>query len=190
MTFIAQNCFRTVRGTALSGLLVGFAEALAYGLAFAVYAIARSSLQIGVVLAPSEGLWGTLAANAFSLLLAILVFTLLFGIGAAILEIVMLLLNYELLALLNPQHFSMRAAWIGLITSGILVVAILLFVQRSLGSYFDALWPSGFFFWLGLPSLIFIGVNSWLSWQFGNYRQADRGLRMLQKGELRIHAVH
>ncbi|MCX6045134.1 MAG: hypothetical protein NT075_08470 [Chloroflexi bacterium] len=39
----------------------------------------------------------------------------------------------------------------------------------SLGSYFDALWPMGYLFWLGLPSLIFVGATTWISWQLAGH---------------------
>lgn len=108
MSFLTQNCFHTLRGTALSGLLVGFDEVLIYSLAFALYAIARSSIHIGTILSPTEGLVGALIANAFSLLMAILGFCLLFGIFAAVLETSTLLLIYGLAVQLNPQGFQQR----------------------------------------------------------------------------------
>lgn len=188
--FLRQNCFRTVRGTAFSGLLLGLSEVLIYGLVFGIYATVRSSIQIGRVLALQEGLVGTLLANALSLFMAILMFTLLLGIGAAIIEAITLLLVYALSALFNPQGFQTRGLWIGLTTSGVLVAVILGLVQQSLGIYFAALWPSGYFFWLGLPSLLFMSVNGWLSWWFSHDRQMGQKIARPQRSELRTHAAH
>ena len=66
MNTITQNCFRTVRGTLLSGLRLGFGLTLIYSAAFAFYAIVRSSWHIVASLPVAEGLVGTLVANAFA----------------------------------------------------------------------------------------------------------------------------
>jgi hypothetical protein len=169
MTFFAQRCFHTVRGTGVSGAILGFTLAVAFGAVFALYAILRSSLQIALILSAGEGLWATLAANAFSLLIPILSFTLLLGIVAALLQSMALLLVYGFTALLNPYRSPARAAWIGLITAVILASGVQFAIQRRLGIYFDALWPMGYLFWLGLPSLIFVGATTWISWQLAGH---------------------
>lgn len=190
LRYLTQHCFHTLRGTALSGLLVGLCEVLLYSLAFVLYAIVRSSIQIGAVLAPNEGLIGLLIANAFSLLMAVLGIGPMLGLFAAVIETITAVLMYELSVFFNPAGFRGRGAWIGLLTAGLMAVAILLFVQQSLGSYFAALWPSGYFFWLGLPTLIFIGTNGWLGWRFSNNQRTEQPVRMPQKRELRPHAIH
>jgi len=190
LRYLTQNCFHTLRGTALSGLLVGFWEVLLYSLAFVLYAIVRSSIQIGAVLAPNEGLIGILIANAFSLLMAVLGIGLMLGLFAAVIETITVVLMYELTAFFNPAGFRGRGAWIGLLTAGLMVIAILFFVQQSLGSYFAALWPSGYFFWLGLPSFIFIGTNGWLGWRFSTSHRTEQPVRMPQNRELRPHTMH
>ncbi len=165
MTRVTQRCFCTVRGTAWCGVCGGMGLALGYSLLFLIYAIVRSSLQIGASVALGEGLFGTLLANAFALFMAVLGFALLFGVIAAISEGAILLLVYAVLIRFNPQHSPVRAAWIGLFTASIPAVALVIFIQQSLGSYFAALWPTGFFFWLGFPGLLFVGMTTWLSWQ-------------------------
>lgn len=165
MKALTQTCFRSLRGTAWCGITVGFSLVLGYSLLFLVYAIGRSSVQITASLSVREGLVGTLIANAFALLMAVLGFALLFGVIAALGEALLLLIIYGLSALFNPQQLPGRAAWIGLIATGMPAVALLLFVQQTLGIYVAALWPAGFFFWLGLPCLLFIGATTWLSWQ-------------------------
>lgn len=165
MKSLAQTCFRSLRGTAWSGVRLGFGLVGGYSLLFLVYAIIRSSLQIMTSLSAREGLVGTLIANAFALLMAVLGFALLFGVIAAIAECVLLLIIYGLSALLNPGHLQGRAAWIGLLVTASPALALVIFVQQQLGIYFVALWPMGFLFWLGLPCLLLIGVTTWLSWQ-------------------------
>lgn len=174
MRFVAQNCFRTVGGTALSGVVLGFTLALAYGFTFVVYAIVRSSLQIVAILSPGEALVGTLLANAFALFVPALVFALLCGLGAALLQSITLLLVHGVAALINPHHAPALMAGIGLISASLLAGASQVAVQQSLGIYFDALWPSGYLFWLGLPSLLFIGATIWVSWRLSNHAAGKR----------------
>jgi hypothetical protein len=169
---------------------LGFMAALAYGLAFAVYAIVRSSLQIGAILSPADGSFGTLVANVFAILMPTLSFVLLLGIGAALIEWVTVLLVYGLTALINPQRSLVRAAWIGFVTAGILTGAFQFSIQSSLGSYFDALWPAGYLFWLGLPCLIFVGVTAWISWQIAHYYQADQATHATTIKGLQSHIAN
>lgn len=174
MKVLAQTCFRTIGGTARSGLRLGFLLALLYSAAFALYAVGRSSWQIAMTLPPDDSLLGTLVANAFALLLPILVFAFVLGVGAALLQCVTLLLVYGVAAVINPHRRAVGMAGIGLISATLLAAAIQLAVHQSLGSYFDALWPSGYLFWLGLPSLLFVGATTWVSWQQGNDAVAMR----------------
>jgi hypothetical protein len=176
MRFLAQNCFRTISGTALSGLWLGFGLTLVYSALFALYALVRSSLQIALTLSLGEGLVGTLVANAFALLLPILSFALLLGIGAALLQSVTLLLVHGLAALINPHLTPIHMAGIGAAAAALLAGAIQVMVQQSLGSYFAALWPTGYLFWLGLPSLLFVTTTTWVSWRFAVQHPSRRTL--------------
>lgn len=169
MKFLTQHCFRTTGGTAQSGLRLGFILAWLYSAAFALYAIGRSSWQIAATLAPDEGLFGMLVANVFALLLPIAVFALVLGSGAALLQSVTLLAVRGMALLFRDHHTPAFTAWIGFVTALVLVGAIALTVPRSLGSYFDALWPSGYLFWLGLPSLLFVGATAWVSWRAADH---------------------
>ncbi|MBX3015144.1 MAG: hypothetical protein KF832_26735 [Caldilineaceae bacterium] len=145
------------------GLGVGFRVAVCYGAAFLVYAILRSSFQIGAVLTVHEGLVGTLIANAFALAIAVLGATLLLGGIAALVEGLIVCLVYALSAWFNTQHSPRRAAWIGFFCAALPVVILVLFLRYQLGIYFRALWPTGFFFWLALPGLLLISTTTWLS---------------------------
>lgn len=165
MSYITQNCFRSVPGTLFSGLRLGFALAFIYSAIFALYAIGRSSWQIVASVSVAEGLIGTLVANAFALIVAVLFFALLLGVVAALLQSLTLLLVYELARLFAVHHSVIALAGLGLVVAGVLAGALQLWVQRNLGSYFAALWPTGYFFWLGLPSLLFVGATVWVGWR-------------------------
>lgn len=165
MTIVTQHCFRTLRGTLISALRIGFRLALAYSLLFALYAIVRSSFQIGAILSPADGLFGTLLANAFAIMLPSMLMGLLLGIVAALLMALTWLGVYGFSAWLNPARLPGRAFWIGALASGAVVVVLQVMMQRSLGIYFAALWPAGYFFWLGLPCLLFVAATTWVSWQ-------------------------
>ncbi|MEZ4726950.1 MAG: hypothetical protein R3E79_07435 [Caldilineaceae bacterium] len=165
MNIMTQTCFRTVRGTLLSGVRLGFALAFSYSAGFALYAIIRSSWQIAVNLPFAEGLVSTLVANAFALVVAVLFFALLFGMVAALLQSITLVLVHGLARLVSAYRSPIVMAGLGLVVAGLVAGLLHLLVQHSVGSYFIALWPTGYFFWLGLPSLLFIGATTWIGWR-------------------------
>ena len=146
------------------GVKLGFCLAVVYGCAFLFYSIVRSSLQIMAVLSPGELLEGTLLANTFALLAPTFFFVLIFGIVAGVLQSLALLLVRGFTALVPNSCSPVVAALLGFITATGFVTAIHIAAQRMLGIYFAALWPAGYLFWLGLPSLIFIGATTWVSW--------------------------
>jgi hypothetical protein len=154
-------------GAALRGALLGLALTLAYGLAFALYAIVRSSLQIVAVLPPDEGLLGTLVANALSILVPTIVVALLLAAIPAILEAIVLVAIYRLCLSLRGEGMAGRSAIVGLVVSLLVTVVIHLLGWRATGAYFAALWPMGYLFWLGLPSMIFVTMNTWAGWRLG-----------------------
>ncbi len=170
MKYITQNCFQTVRGTLFSGLRLGFGLAFLYSAGFLLYAVVRSSWHIVASLPLAEGLVGTLVANVFALVVAVLFFALLFGVVAALLQSITLLLVDGLAQLLLPHWSPIVVAGLGLMVAALLAGALQLLVQRSLGSYFAALWPMGYLFWLGLPSLLFVGATTWISWRAAGHR--------------------
>jgi hypothetical protein len=49
---------------------------------------------------------------------------------------------------------------------GGLAVLIYLLAYYGMGVYFAQLGPTGYVFWFGLPSLIFITVNTWVCRSF------------------------
>lgn len=147
------------------GAAGGFISALVYGAVATLYIMLRSSAYILDVLSPAESLWGTLVANAFSIIWPCLVTTLLIGLLAAIIETVAFLIIYGLSLILNGQRSPLRVAAIGFAVSGSLALLVNFLVAWGISAYWSAFWPMGYLFWLGLPSLIFVGTTTWLCWQ-------------------------
>lgn len=149
------------------GAAAGFISALFYGAVATLYITLRSSAQILGVLSPAEGLWRTLAANAFGIIWPCLVTTLLLGVLAAIIETVAFFIIHGLSLILKGQRSPTQVAVIGFAVSASLAFLVNFLVVGSISTYWSAFWPIGYLFWLGLPSLIFIGTTTWLCWQEG-----------------------
>jgi hypothetical protein len=169
------NPLRTWGTAAYSGARLGFISALVYGGLATLYIILRSSFRILGVLSPAEGLLGTLLANAFGVLWPCLVTTLLLGALAAILGVAAFSVIYGLSSVLNRRRSPGRAAAIGLLVTGSLATLVNLLVVGGIGTYWGAFWPQGYFFWLGLPSLVFIGTTTWLCWRAEARRASAQG---------------
>ena len=147
------------------GAAVGFISALIYGAVATLYVILRSSAQILGVLSPAEGLWGTLVANAFGVVWPCLVITLLLGLLAAVIESVAFLIIHGLSLAFSDQRSPSWMAAIGFVVAGGLALLVNFLIVSGISTYWSAFWPQGYLFWLGLPSLIFIGTTTWLCWQ-------------------------
>jgi len=169
------NPLRTWGAAVRYGATMGFVSALVYGALATPYIILRSSLQILGVLSPAEGLLGTLLANAFGVLWPCLVTTVLLGVLAAVVETAAFSIIFGLLLALKAQGSPGRAAAIGLLVAGGLAVLVNILLVRGISPYWGAFWPQGYLFWLGLPSLIFIGTTTWLCWQGEARRAVARG---------------
>lgn len=163
------------------GAAAGFFSALIYGAVATLYVILRSSAQILGILSPAEGLWGTLVANAFGVVWPCLVITLLLSLLAAVIESVTFLIIHGLSLALNGQKSPFRMAAIGFLVSGGLALLVNFLIVSGISTYWSAFWPQGYLFWLGLPSLIFIGTTTWLCWQ-------DEVSRLSRRAKL-THAV-
>jgi hypothetical protein len=175
------NPLRTWGAAARYGATIGFTSALVYGALATLYIILRSSLQILGVLSPAEGLLGTLLANAVSVLWPCLVTTVLLGVLAAVIETAAFSIIFGLSLPLKAHGSPGRAAAIGLLVSGGLAVLVNLSVGRGISAYWGAFWPQGYLFWLGLPSLIFMGTTTWLCWQ-GEMRRAGPRMGLPRAG--------
>jgi hypothetical protein len=152
------------KGIILWGALLGFAAALCYGFLYSLYAILRSSLQIAYVLTPMEGLAGALAANAFSILVSGFVFALIFSIPAFLIEGGTTILIINLLPVYNPSRSPVHAISLGGIIAALFVAGISVLVRHATVDY-PAFFPHGYTAWVGIPCLIFILLNSWISWR-------------------------
>lgn len=161
------------------GAAVGFMSAIVYGTVTMLYIILRSSVQIMGVLTPAESLWGTLAANASIIVWPCLVTMLLLGLLAAVIETVAFVIIYGLSLILNGQRAPFRAAVIGFMVSGSLAWLVHFLVVQAISAYWGAFWPIGYLFWLGLPSLIFIGATTWLCWR-GEIHHSGRRVELTQ----------
>jgi hypothetical protein len=167
MQGVNRNPLGTWGAAARYGAAIGFISALVYGGLATLYIILRSSLQILGMLSPAEGLSGTLLANAFSVLWPCLVTTVLLGVLAAVIGTVAFSIIYGLSLVLNGRSSPSRAAAIGFLVAGGLAALVNILVVRGIGAYWGAFWPQGYFFWLGLPGLMFIGTTTWLCWRRG-----------------------
>lgn len=152
----------TLGSAVRSGARMGFWSALLYGALATLYIILRSSLQIGRVLSPDEGLMGTLVANAFGVFWPSLVTTLLLAIPAALLGGLTLAVVAALCALVRRRRTPAQAAVIGFDVSALVVLLVSLLVFQATGGYWDAFWPEGYWFWVGLPSLLFVAATTWM----------------------------
>ena len=171
MTRFNLNPLRAWSAAARYGAAIGFISALAYGALATLYIILRSSLQILGVLSPAEGLLGTWLANAFGVLWPCLVTTVLLGVLAAAIETAGFSIIYGLSLALNGRRSPNRATAIGFLVAGGLAALVNILVVRGIGVYWGAFWPQGYVFWLGLPSLMFVGMTARLCWQ-GEARRA------------------
>lgn len=157
----------TIRGLGralLSGLKMGLATALFYGLAFCLVAIPRSSVQIVSSISLAEGMFAMLLANAVNIYLLAMEFAFGLGLIAALFCAFTLAGVYLLVSIFRANTVRMRL-WIGLAAS--LALAVLLHILlwpvegiphamlfRSVGAYL---------FWLGAPCLIYITLTGWMS---------------------------
>jgi len=154
---------------ALLGAEMGLMLAVIYGFAFTAYACLRSSLRILDVLAPSDKVFGTLLANAASIVVPLFVVALLLGALAALIQAATAPLVYWLELLLNPDLSPLRGALIGLVISGLVVFVLDWRLRASKGYLRAILGQSGYVFWFGLPGLIYILISAWLGWMLSIY---------------------
>lgn len=142
------------------GALVGFTAALAYGALFSLYAIIRVSWII--LRAPADGAVFTLITNAASLVVASMFFAILCGLPAAALQAGVLSLSAALNRRWNPSRSAGIAARIGLGCAAAALLGLHGLVAAAPPLIERVLWESGYLFWSGLPSLVFLGLNFFL----------------------------
>jgi hypothetical protein len=156
------NC-RSILQAVILGAVLGFTASLAYGYLFAVYAILRSSLPI--LRMPVNGFIITLLANAAGVFIVSAFSAIVFGIIAAFVQAAALALVYVLSRTMNREHSPRRGAWIGLGASGGLILMLhLLFYYAGPEMLVRVFGQSSYVFWWGLPSLIGVGMTTWVGW--------------------------
>jgi hypothetical protein len=138
------------------GAGAGLLAAAGYALAFSGYAILRTSVQIVATLTPGEGILGTLAANALSLMIAALAVTVVFLPVAAGLGALAMLLAHGILRAWNGAPGGTQAALVGGGAAALIMLAVGSLVVAALGPFRTAFWPTSFLFWLGLPGVCFV----------------------------------
>jgi hypothetical protein len=155
-----QTWSRTLQIGAGAGVGLTFA----YAAVFALYAICRSSLNIWEMTPPEIGMFGTLAANAVSILLASLA-------TACVLAPLMALLGMGtaaaikwLDAIFNPNRNILRAMIIGVGAALVFVVIVDFGVQMLMGRSLNSLGVETYLFWFGLPGLVHIGAGAAAAW--------------------------
>ena len=150
-------------GAAGRGARFGFLLALVYGALFALYAIVRSGWQIVTTLPPGAGMLGTLAANTAAIAFAALWVTLMFAVVAAAVGAVTMAVAHGLASLLRLQGSPIGRVTLGVLVALVLVAGLQWIVIQAVGRYGSAFWPAGYWFWLGLPSLLFVIGMGWVS---------------------------
>ncbi|MCE1254770.1 MAG: hypothetical protein LWX83_14635, partial [Anaerolineae bacterium] len=132
------------------GAALGFCAALLYGLAFVIYGIIRTSIWI--LRAPANDLPGTLLANALCVLIGSMFFAVFFGLFAALFQGLTLSLLYTL----QKRLPSINGRWLGLGLALLLFIVLLLVFQSLPVIAKQVFWDQSFFFWFGLPGLIYL----------------------------------
>ncbi|GEM_PF-4964828 len=159
------SCFHTAAASFRCGAMLGFLAALVYGVAFAIYAILRSSFQILSVSLPPRFLPGTLGANAVSILIAAVSISLLASIIPTLIQALTTFILYHLSALSNPHRTPVKAISLGIGISACISLIIGILFRQTTASYYPAFLPWGYLVWIGLPILIYICLSVWISWK-------------------------
>lgn len=141
------------------GAWIGARLALAYGAAFALYAIVRATLAL-LALGPERPA-GTIPALAMALLYTSLVFALLAVPGAALLGAGTAALLRRLLPRLNRRGSPARAALVGALTAFTLWLIFYTLQTLVLGDRLTLAYPATFLFWIGLPGAIYVAAAAW-----------------------------
>jgi hypothetical protein len=122
--------------------------------------VIRSTIQAAPGLDADMAL-PTLLASGLSILTAGVFSSTSFGLFGALLGAICLTLARWISRAANPGGEPQRNAWIGAGVAAVLTTALNLAFINLTGAYFAALWPFGWLFWIGLPSLLLVIVIAW-----------------------------
>lgn len=156
----------------LRGAEAGLILALLYALLFVIYAIVRSTIAI-VAAGPSRIGQG-LAADWVSLLVSSIDITIVIAVPAALSGMLGAFLVDRLLRVIPPEVIRPGRALLGVGTG----LAIMLSLHIALGMAFGfsiGLVPAGtYWFWLGVPAVIYVAFCGMLGWRRGMPIPASR----------------
>ncbi len=144
------------RYSAFGGAVLCSILALAYTLAFIVYALARSALTVTATINPDAGMWGTLIATWASLIVASLFIGALLTIAVAILGAFTGTVVKAVSLVFNPQHKPPRAVAIGASVCFGIILLLHLPLRSAMNYALPDLLSMHTLFWLEMPSAIFI----------------------------------
>jgi hypothetical protein len=144
----------------LVGGTTGVALAALYAQAFAIYATLRASMTIVIEMPPDSFMFGTLIANAASILLAAIAATLIVSLITAILGAFTALAVFGVNSWFNRPRAARRATFIGFGVALAVVLTFQLVVQRMMGQPLTALGIQTYLFWLGLPAILHLGAGT------------------------------
>ncbi len=106
-----------------------------------------------------------LLANAAAVFISSAFLAIVCGLIAAFVQAAALALVYVLSRTVNRENSPRRGAWIGLGASGGLILMLhLLFYSAGPEMLVRVFGQSSYVFWLGLPSLICVGMTTWVGW--------------------------
>lgn len=148
---------------ALLGAAFSFTAALAYAFLFVIVSAVRVATHILAV--ASESTAGTLAATSAGIFISSIFIALLLGTLAAAIQAVTLVIQYYLTPLLNREHSPMRGAAIGFAASALLALALQLLFRSGPDILVRIFWQYSYPFWIGLPTLIYLSISTWLGWK-------------------------
>lgn len=138
------------------GFIGGIALTYLYTTIFILYAIIRTSQTIQDQLAPSEGLYSTLFANATSILISSLGITMLIAPGAGLLGMVTIIILRWLLKIQVKGYTYLPAALTGFLTCLILSMILQAFLFGVTGFSWTKSSPEAYWFWFGFPAIIYM----------------------------------
>ncbi len=159
-TTIMQSTKQAIRSSwryaAFGGAVLCSILALAYTLAFIVYALARSALTVVSTINTDAGMWGTLIATWASLIAAALAIGVLCAIAVAFLGAITGIVVKGVSIVFNPRHEPQRAAIVGASVCLAIVILLHLALRSAMNFLLPDLLSMHALFWLEIPSLIFI----------------------------------
>jgi hypothetical protein len=147
------------------GAEAGAAMALLYALAFIVYAVVRSTINLLATPDADGGLAATLLATWVSLALPALTLGIIFGLLAALVGALTALALKALMSILAGARSPRGAVAAGVALCLAVSVALFTLLCRSLGLAWSPATAETLTFWLVLPLVAYVIAGAAASWQ-------------------------